>query len=221
MVRFPEIGFIGSGHTENEDERIEQLALMVDGRPVENPAEKLRCESLELLKTSRIRSLRLMTRILVTQGKIYESVRLVADEATPVSLIYHFMHPWVPSARDYLAETWEGQEISGRFDGDRGQKIDQPTRWSALHDPETNTGAVTCVLEAPAEAGHWRTRYWDIDKVYRKHYFTTFLNQTIPAHREYSYGIVTIPFFANSDEWQDVAKQIAAANQRPADVPRP
>ena len=43
------IGFIGSGHRENEDEQVLTLQLKVDGKVIAKPAEKYDCNSIEKL----------------------------------------------------------------------------------------------------------------------------------------------------------------------------
>ena len=49
------------------------------------------------------------------------------------------------------------------------------TRWSAIYDQPTAKGALTYVFDAPAD-DDWRTRYWDVPSVYRKHYLATLAN---------------------------------------------
>ncbi len=208
VASFPGVGFIGTGHTENDCERLLDVRLFVDGEQVDRPKPRLRCREIRLVKTSRIRSLALKTAIQVADHRIVEHVRLKADRPTPVTRIYHFMHPWTPTATDYAAELLDGTRVRGVFDGDRGMKIDRPTRWSAIYDGPTGKGAVTAVLDAPP-GDAWRTRYWDVPERYRKHYFTTFLNATVPADKELHYRVVTVPFEAGRDGWQFQAERLA------------
>ena len=210
VASFPGVGFIGSGHTENEDEEVVDLKLFVDGKPVNKPGPKITCRQVRLQKVSRIRDLVLRTEIAVEDNRIIEDVRLKAEKATAVNLIYHFMHPWTFTATEYLAESLDGARIEGTFTGDKVQKIDKATRWSAIYDPPTKKGAVTYVLDAPAE-DDWRTRYWDVPNVYRKHYLATFLNKTIPAAKEFHYRIVTVPFEAVPAQWQETAARVAGS----------
>ena len=100
----------------------------------------------------------------------------------------------------------------GAFDGDRSQKIDKPTRWSSVYDAPSGMGAVTYVLEAPAD-DDWRTRYWDVPGRYRKHYLATFLSRTVPAGREFHYRVVTVPFEAAESRWKEEAARVAGTCQ--------
>ncbi len=60
-----------------------------------------------------------------------------------------------------------------------------------------------------SEDGAWRTRYWDISDRYRKHYFATFLRQTVPAGKESHYRAVTVPFESPADRWKADAARMA------------
>jgi hypothetical protein len=210
VARFPDVGFIGSGHTENEDEQVLDLKLFVDDRRVEKPEPVVRCDSIRLEKKSRIRDLVLDTLIDVRKNRILEDVRLKADRPTPVALIYHFMHPWTSTASEYCGELLDGTRVEGEFTGDKSQKIDKATRWSAIYDGPSGKGAVTCVLDAPT-GDDWRTRYWDVPGVYRKHYLAAFLNKTVPADEEFHYRVVTVPFEATHETWKQEAARVADA----------
>lgn len=208
VIKFPGVGFIGSGHTENEDEQILELSLWVDGNPVQDPPPALKAEKVRLLKKSRIRDFLLTTEIEIQDNQIVEDVRLIAEKETPVDLIYHFMHPWTVTATDFLAELPDGSRVEGAFEGNRGQRIDQAVRWSAIYDASTGKGVVTYVVDVP-EGDDWRTRYWDLPDRYRKHYFTTFLNRSVPADKEFHYRVRNIPFEADAKLWHKVATQLA------------
>jgi hypothetical protein len=65
------------------------------------------------------------------------------------------------------------------------------------------------VVQAPTQPGHWQTNYWDIDEVYRKHYFVTFKGQTIPVGEKFRYEVITAPFAATLETWKAEARQLA------------
>ncbi len=220
VANFPGVGFIGSGHTENENEQILEVKLFVDGQPVEKPAASVRCREIRLVKRSRIRSLLLTSEITVRDNRVVEDVRLTAEEPTAVSLIYHFMHPWTQTATQYYAELVDGQRVEGDFQGDGSQKVDKATHWSAIYDAPTAKGAVTCVLDVPPD-DDWRTRYWDTPDRYRKHYLATFLGKTVPAHKELHYRVVTAPFAASPEKWKQEAVRVAESCQAMAKSQRP
>jgi hypothetical protein len=149
VANLPGVGFVGTGHTENEDERIVDLELFVDGMPIEEPESNVTCEEIRLVKESRIRDLVLKSEILVHENRIVEQVLLTAEKAMPVNLVYRFMHPWTDTATEYMAEALDGTREEGVFNGDGKQKIDQATRWSAIYDGPSSKGVLSYVLEAP------------------------------------------------------------------------
>jgi len=76
VASFPGVGFIGSGHTENEDEQVLKLKLFVDGKLVITPPAKLTCRRIRLWKQSRLRDLALTTEVTVEDDRVVEDVRL-------------------------------------------------------------------------------------------------------------------------------------------------
>ncbi len=207
VVSFPEIGFIGSGHTENEDEVLLSSKLWIDGKECLQPGEAIKGDSVRLHKRTCIKSLLLETDVLIEDGRIVEDVTLRATEPTPVNRIYHFMHPWTPTATEFAAEGTDGGMITGAFDGARDFKVDTPTRWSAVYDGPTRKGAVIVVLDTPEEIS-WKTWYWDVPDRYRKHYLVTFLNQTVPSGRDFHYRAAVVPFAAAQKAWVEEAQRI-------------
>jgi hypothetical protein len=216
VANFAGTGFIGSGHTENEDEKLLELALAVDGKPCPTPADHYACASVQLRKRSRLRDLLVDSLVTVADNRIVEDVRLRAEKPTKVNLIYHFMHPWTTQMSDYLAELPDGSQVSGTFVDDKKQKICKPLKWSAVYSRELAKGAVTVVWDVPQDLP-WETRYWDMPERYRKHYFTTFMGAEVPTDREFHYRVVTIPFAAPADGWREKATAVARAAEPPAE----
>lgn len=208
VVSFPGVGFIGTGHTENANEEVLALALEVDDKPVEKPDGSYKCERICLKKQSKIRDLRFKHTITIADNRIVEDVVMTADQPTKVDRIYHFMHPWVETCTEFLAELPDGTKVEGTFVGDGKMKVDKPTKCSAIFDPTTSMGGVTCVLAVP-EGRDWRTWYWDRPPSYRKHYMNTFQNDTVPAGEEFHYRIITAPFAAKQEEWKKEAEKVA------------
>jgi len=206
VAKFPGVGFIGSGHTENEDEVLESLAFYVDGAAVPVPSDVPSARSVQLEKHSRLRTLNLHSTVTVHPDRIYESVSVTASEDTPLELMYHFMHPWDPAMTHYIGMGQDGVLRRGIFDNDKKQELDVPTSWSAVYNETQKRGALTVVLKAPRKG--WRTRYWDVPGRYRKHYFTTFLNETFLAGSKAEYHIVTVPFRADVNVWEEEAYRL-------------
>jgi hypothetical protein len=209
VANFQGIGFVGSGHTENQDEKLEKLALTIDGRAVEKPETEYTCEHATLTKESRVRDIELKTRIDVYPDRIVEDVVMRTEKPEPLNLLYHFMHPWVTDMSDYLAETETGETISGEFVGDKGMKIQKPVRWSAVYSRTLEAGAVTVVVDTP-DGIDWDARYWDVPDRYRKHYFTTFVKQALPAGQDLHYRVIVLPYEADPADWQQTVRERVA-----------
>jgi hypothetical protein len=202
-------GLIGSGHTENgETEQVDDLALEVNGVREVLPKDSYTADRVALRKRSRIRDLVLDTTITVKDNRIDEEVVLAAEKPVALNLLYHFMHPWVPAMSHFLAERLDGQRVEGRFVDDKSMKVSAPVRWSAVFSETLGKGAVTAVLEVPAELP-WEVRYWDMPERYRKHYFVVFSNATVEPGRTWRYRVVTQPFAAAPEAWQRLAADLA------------
>jgi hypothetical protein len=209
VARFPGIGFIGSGHRENEDERILSLQLKVDGKPVTKPAQRYDCKSIELLKTSRIKNLTFNTYIKVADNRIDEEVTLKALSATDVNSVIFFMHPWSTDFSDYAAFDTDPM-ITGKFADSKKFMIEKPARMTSVYCEKLQMGVVEYLSKVP-ENVIFRTRYWDVPKRYRKHYLRAFINSTIPPDTEFTFHMTTVPFQSEPDNWLKNAKRTAAS----------
>lgn len=201
VAMFKGVGFIGSGHRENEDEKVDKLKLWVDGKEITSPVAEYTCESFRLKKWSSIKTLDLVTDIVVKNDQIHESVTVSAREDTPVSLIYHFMHPWATSMTNYMAETSDGKSIEDSFVNDNQFRINKKVKWSAVYDSQNQAGAVIINQKTPDDAKSF-TKYWDHSERYKKHYLQSFSNQTVKAGIDYTFSIDVIPFTASIDTWK-------------------
>ena len=208
------VGFIGSGHVENgETEDVQDLSLEVDGAPAPRPLDTYTAGSVVLRKRSRIRDLTLDTTVTVRDNRILEEVTMVAAKPLELSLLYHFMHPWVPAMNHFLAITTAGKRIEGDFVDDKGMKVNAPVTWSAVYSDTLGKGAVTVVLTVPANLP-WEVRYWDMPERYRKHYLTVFSNATVEPNQTFRYRVLTLPFAAAPGVWQETASDLARSVPR-------
>ncbi|NOY80832.1 MAG: hypothetical protein GXP31_07480 [Kiritimatiellaeota bacterium] len=210
VASFPGTGFVGSGHSEHgETESVDELTLRVDGRPLDPPPARVSGSRIELHKRSHLRVLDLDTTVTILPDRIVEQVGVKAEKPQKLNLFYHFMHPWVTDMDRFIAVKADGSELEGAFVGDKQMKVGVPVRWSAVYSGELEMGAVTVVLDAPRDT-KWLVWYWDVPGRYRKHYFVTFRNETVPTGRTFSYRIATIPFAAAPETWKETAKRVAA-----------
>jgi hypothetical protein len=206
VANFPGIGFIGSGHTENEKEQVESLQLFVNGKAVAEPQSNYNCNSIRLVKRSRIRNLRLDSEITVKDNKIIEDVKIQALKPEKLNYIYLFMHPWHTSFSDF-AVLDAGKEMTGEFTDSKKFMVDKPVKNITLFNRTLNKGIVTCITDVPDDI-KWRNRYWDVPERYRKHYFKAFIGATVKPGKVYHFLAVTTPFEANAGNWLKTAKAV-------------
>lgn len=209
VAKFPGVGFIGSGHTENEKEKIEKLELWIDGKLINGvPSNEYRCREVRLIKSSALRDLRLHTVIFVHDNRIDESVTMSAVKDTKLDLIYHFMHPWSLEVKEYLARKSSGEVVSGTFSGDNRFHVNAPLAWSAVYAPGLNAGAVMLIREVPGDVKTF-SKFWDVPTRYRKHYLQAFEHDTVKAGISYRFTATVIPFSAESGTWKTTAEKLA------------
>lgn len=215
VFSFPGVGFIGTGHHENEPEDLGRLAFFLDGKALEAPGETLAGDRFRFERESRIRTLRLRSVVELKGGRLLESAWLRAEEDTPQKLLYHFMHAWVPTVSAFLAgkDSSPGEIVEGTL-GDseeeaRGFRIGERVDWVALYEPTSRKFAVSRLLEAPDAGGHV-SLIWNVPGTYRKYYLRCFADDTVPAGFEGLWRMATAFGAADEGEWRDAARKLAA-----------
>ncbi len=216
VFSFPGVGFIGTGHHENEPEDLGALAFFLDGKAVEAPGAELEGGSFRFERESRVRSFRLRSVVELRDGRLYESALLRADEDTPQKLLYHFMHAWVPTVSAFLAgkDASPGEVVAGTL-GDseeevRAFRIGERVDWVAVYEPASRRFAVSRLLEAPASGGHV-SLIWNVPGTYRKYYLRCFADDTVPAGFEGLWRMVTAFGESGEEDWQAAARGLAEA----------
>jgi hypothetical protein len=115
VFMFPEIGFIGTGHLENEPENLQSLHFFVDGKEIKTPGETIEADqSFKFHRTSKIRDFDLETTIEIHDNKLYETATIHAHKDVPLKLVYHFMHAWKPEISEFCTHVG-GQTVSGKL----------------------------------------------------------------------------------------------------------
>lgn len=211
VFMFPEVGFIGTGHLENEPEELRSLAFFVNGKEIPEPVANLLGARFRFERVSRIREFTLSNTIKVENNRIYESAVVRAAKAVPLKLVYHFMHAWRPSATAYLAGVDGGEESGGVFRNEeeaKGFLVNREVDWVAVYDGPSETFAVSRLLEKPAQGGAM-AKLWNVPGTYRKFYLQCFSNETVPAGFAGTWRMVTGFGKGEEGEWKAKAKGLA------------
>jgi hypothetical protein len=207
---FKNIGFIGSGHCENGDsEKVISKELKINQKDVGIPKDSYKCDSMEFIKVSKLRSLKLDTDIKLSSNRLIETVTVNAEKPEKLKLIYHFMHPWVTSCSDYIAQTLDGKIIDEKFINDSKFRLSKPVKWSGVYNDKLKIGQITYISCMP-EKEKFIVKYWDIQTRYRKHYLEIRRGLYEPG-KSYRYQVVIEFFSAEPENWKATAT--AKANE--------
>lgn len=214
VFRFPDIGFIGTAHLENEPEQLLSVRFFADDREIDIPEDRIVAEeSFRFLRDSRIRQFRLRNEIEIAGDRITETTTVSTDEAAELELVYHFMHAWNPSISAYVAgKKDEGIVERGRFadEGDTVRKffVNAEVDWIGVFDPGLRKFAVSRLLESPPEVAA-ESKIWNVPPTYRKYYLTSFFKKTVPAGFNGTWKMVTGFGESTEEEWEAAATRLA------------
>ena len=216
VFNFPELGFIGTQHLENEPEELTSLRFELDGQTIAAPGETLSGEHFLFHRESRIRNFTLHCTVEIRDNRLYETTTFSNAKAVPLKLVYHFMHAWTPTVSAYLAgndaepETriagplTDGTEVARLF------YIKQPVDWMAVYEAGSRQFAVSRLLEVPAAAKPV-SMIWNVPGTYRKYYLKNFDNDTVPAGFKGTWRMVTAFGESRVGEWESAARDVAGA----------
>lgn len=214
VFSFPDCGFIGTAHLENEPEPLESLAFILDGQPLATPAAELKGDRFRFERTSRIRGVKLSCITELKNGRLEETTTVHASRETPLKLVYHFMHAWKPTVSAYCAgqDATPDNVLSGALDdgAETARKfvINQKVDWMAVYEPESRQFAVSRLLSAPEQGGHI-SMIWNVPGSYRKFYLKCFEKASLPAGFQGTWRMVT-GFGASAPEnWRQAARTLA------------
>lgn len=216
VFSFPDVGFIGTAHLENEPEKLQSLDFFLDDKRVEAPAAELKGDTFRLERKSRIRAFELINVTEIKDHRLHETTTVHTAEAVPLKLVYHFMHAWRPTVSAFLAgnDAMPENTISGplRDDKEVARKfyINQPVDWMAVYEPQSGQFAVSRLLQAPELGGHIAT-IWNVPGTYRKFYLKCFEGKTVPAGFTGTWRMVTAFGSATPETWEAQARTLASA----------
>ena len=214
VFSFPDCGFIGTAHLENEPEPLQSLAFILDGKTVEKPEAVLKGETFRFERKSRIRDFDLTCLVELKNNQLHETTTVRTAKALPLKLVYHFMHAWAPSVSAFCAGTdaEPAKTLSGTLnDGDdtaRKFLINQRIDWMAVFEPKSSQFGVSRLLSAPEQGGHI-AMIWNVPNSYRKFYLKCFNNATVPAGFEGTWRMVTAFGSSDATEWEKGARELA------------
>lgn len=212
---FPNLGWIGTNHLDTEPEELTSLEFFLDGKKIESPSKELKGDSFRFVRESKIRDFTLHCEIELSNNRILETTRVQTEKAVPLSLVYHFMHAWVPTVDAFLAGTDDEPDKveSGVLTDDeatvRSSVIQRPVDWMAVRDPVSQQFAVSRLLKAPEGAATF-SKIWNVPGTYRKYYLVNFSKAEVPAYFDGTWQMVTsFGSVAENGDWEPAAKTLS------------
>jgi hypothetical protein len=214
VFSFPDCGFIGTAHLENEPEPLQSLAFILDGKTLEKPEAVLTGQTFRFERKSRIRDFELTCIVELKNNQLHETTTVRTAKAVPLKLVYHFMLAWAPSVSAFCAGTdAEPAKMlsSALHDGDDTARkffINQRIDWMAVFEPKSGQFGVSRLLSAPELGGHI-AMIWNVPNSYRKFYLKCFNNATVPAGIEGTWRMVTAFGASDAVGWEKAARRMA------------
>lgn len=215
VFSFPNVGFIGTGHLENEPEVLKSLTFILDGQPIATPTAELKGTTFRFERQSRIRNFDLTNIIEIRDNRLYETATVHTEAAQPLNLVYHFMHAWTPTVSTFLAGHDDAPDRlitdTLRNDADVMRKfyINQRVDWMSVYEPQSRQYAVSRLLQAPDQGSHI-SMIWNVSGTYRKYYLKCFEKATVPAGFTGTWQMVTGFGSAEQTKWEAGAKAMSA-----------
>lgn len=215
VFSFPDVGFIGTNHLENEPEPLTSLAFFLDGRELTEPGAELTGDRFRFVRRSVVRDFELQGEIEIRKGLVIENTTVRTQKEVPLKLLYHFMHAWTPTVDAWLAgsDAKPDEVMSGRFldtpEEARKFHIRDRVDWIAVREPESGQFAVSRLLVAPDEAQNV-SMIWNVPGTYRKYYLKCFDGKTVPAGFSGTWRMVTGFGTAGEGDWEAKARALAA-----------
>lgn len=203
VAKFKGIGFIGSGHTENECEKVIDLKIFADGNyiPPQDLHIPLKCTELKVQKKFSLKEITFNYTIDVKDDIIREKCELSAEKKTELDLIYNFMHPWSEKMTDYYIQISDDKWIKNKFKADNSFPYTGNFSWIALYCQDKNAGVVSKL----APGNDAVIFLWDRSQ-YKKTYLCSFLKKDIDAGEKAVYRMSTAFFRAEPRVWQEKAR---------------
>ncbi|MCF7789257.1 MAG: peptide chain release factor-like protein [Prosthecobacter sp.] len=215
VFSFPDVGFIGTAHLENEPEKLQSLDFYLDDQRMEAPAAEIKGGTFRLDRKSRIRTFDLTNVTEIKDHRLYETTTVHTAEAVPLKLVYHFMHAWRPTVSAFLTGSDAAPEknISGPLRDDKEVErkfyINERVDWMAVYEPKSGQFAVSRLMQAPELGGHIAT-IWNVPGTYRKFYLKCFSSATVPAGFTGTWRMATAFGSATPETWEAQARALAA-----------
>jgi hypothetical protein len=211
--------YVGAGHGEGGFEKVLNMTLTVDGKPITPvPGKTYGGKQIILSKVSMLDKLRFQTEISVTPDGIIERKRFVATAKQPMHLMYIYLLCWNKTTTDWTAESADGKSCSGEFGEEfKGRSrwhLQKDIKWVANYDAKAGKGMLM-YYPAPIAGQGRKSAFWEVKNAYNKYYLMLKTPKIFPQGYESPlYTLVLKGFKADKQNFKnDVQKAIKKASK--------
>jgi hypothetical protein len=181
--------FWGTGHTDGGREIVNALTLLVDGnkQPVE-VGKTVIGHKLVLRKDSIIWKFKCLAEVTVSDDRIIARTQLEAAEDVDLKLLYYFMHCFVATTTNWMAELPNGDFAADTFRSAGGFAVNKDTRWVAQFEPTMKLG-ILCYSPKVIGGPGSMSKVWDLNG-YHKLYHQANTNRSFKRGEKLDYSII-------------------------------
>lgn len=202
--------FIGAGHTEGGEEKVESLEILADGKaPDIAKGAIISADKIEFRKVSMQDKLRVYTEMTINADGIRIDKHFEALDTQNIYSFYIFQYCWTPETREWMAGRPGGNTLNGEFKSDDSWHLrnERELLWYSLYAPDAKTGILGHF------AGYFRGQgsymLWD-KKIYHKFYFSAALPKIVEKdYKSPQYSMLLKGFNAEPDNWKAEAGKLA------------
>lgn len=200
--------WIGTGHNEGGVEKVEEAVLTMDGKSCElEDKASYQGNRAVLRKRSIMGPIKLEAVYTVLDDRVVEEHRYELSEEVNIGVLYAFMHPFLPSTTEWMAETPDGAVVEGTFDSKGGHRVHDDVKWTAIHDPQSQRATLVWYPK-PLVGQGLKTFYWD-KHVYHKLYNQLFAKSVVPAGTKIEARVILRCVEADAASWKTKVKALA------------
>jgi hypothetical protein len=207
--------FIGAGHTQGGEEKVELVKLYQDGKEiVPETSNVYNAKEFRLVKISTFANLKFIVTIIINTEKIVEAKRYMALADQPAIDLYAFMFCWSPDTKEWCAKLANGKDASGVFKDDKSWHLRNDVKWAAIYEPSAKSGILMYFPEV-LEGQTQKSTFWDVPKAYHKFYCMVKTPKLIRKGVVSKNMIIELKGFeVSGSEWKTKAAETAKALQK-------
>jgi hypothetical protein len=208
----PGEGFIGTGHTEVENEQLESMKAWSDGKRIKLTGMKngavIKTDDFKLVRESSIRGIKIINTIKISNDIIDEQVSIRSPKDVKLALLYNFMHPWTNSMDIFDGETVNQKIKHGEFSNSKKSYFMEDFKWLVLYSSQLQTGIITWKIQntCPDKSV---AKLWD-RSCYKKFYYRSYVNKTLKKNVTVNFQVKTGFFNSPPNERLEAAKKVYA-----------